>query len=44
VDSGDKEEEQGEDNISSLAAHTARLFENQRKDWLKKMDNMGIHF
>jgi hypothetical protein len=28
VDSGDEEEEQGEDNISSLSAHTARLSEN----------------
>ena len=44
VDSGDEEEEQGEDDISSLAAHTARLSENQREDWLKEMDNMGIHF
>jgi hypothetical protein len=44
VDSGDKEEEQEEDDISSLATHTARLLENQCKDWLKEMDNMGIHF
>jgi hypothetical protein len=44
VDSGDEEEEQEKDDISSLAAHTARLSENQHKDWLKEMDNMGIHF
>jgi hypothetical protein len=44
VDSGDKEKEQGEDNISSLAAHTTRLSENQYEDWLKEIDNMGIHF
>jgi hypothetical protein len=44
VDSGDEEEKQGEDDISSLATCTARLSENQCKDWLKEMDNMGIHF
>ena len=44
VDSGDKEEEQEEDDISSLAERTARLSENQHEDWLKEMDNMGIHF
>jgi hypothetical protein len=44
VDSGDKEEEQGEDDIPSLAVRTARLSENQHEDWLKEMDNMGIHF
>jgi hypothetical protein len=44
VDSEDEEEEQGEDNIPSLAARTARLSENQHEDWLKEMDNMGIHF
>ena len=44
MDSEDEEEEQGEDDIPSLAAHTARLSENQREDWLKEMDNMGIHF
>ena len=44
MDSEDEEEEQGEDDIPSLAARTARLSENQREDWLKEMDNMGIHF
>jgi len=44
VDSGDKKEEQGEDDISSLAARTARLSENQCEDWLKEMDSIGIHF
>jgi Zinc knuckle len=44
VDSGDKEEEQGEGDIPSLATHTARLSENQHKDWLKEMDNIGIYF
>jgi hypothetical protein len=44
VDTGDEEEEQEEDNISSLATCTARLSENQHEDWLKEMDNMGIHF
>jgi hypothetical protein len=44
VDSEDKEEEQGEDDISSLATCTARLSENQCKNWLKEIDNIGIHF
>jgi hypothetical protein len=44
VNSGDKEEKQGEDDIPSLAAHTARLSENQHEDWLREIDQMGIHF
>jgi hypothetical protein len=44
VDSEDDEEKQGEDNIPSLATCTARLSEDQHEDWLKEMDNLGIHF
>ena len=37
-------EDHGQENISSLAAHTARLSEDQREKWVQEMNAMGINF
>ena len=37
-------EDHGQENISSLAARTARLSEDQREKWVQEMNAMGINF
>ncbi|MGA7507231.1 MAG: hypothetical protein WBW72_02810, partial [Erwinia billingiae] len=42
-----EEEEENEDednNVSYLAARTARLSEEQREQWIEEMNAAGIHF
>jgi hypothetical protein len=42
-----EEEEENEDknnDVASLAAHTARLSEDQCEQWVQEMNDMGIHF
>jgi hypothetical protein len=38
------EDQEEEDNVHSLAIHTAKLSNKQRKDWIAEMDRIGIHF
>jgi hypothetical protein len=37
-------EEKRDDDVSSLAARTARLTEDQREQWVQEMNEMGINF
>jgi hypothetical protein len=38
------DEDHGQDDITSLAARTARLDESQREQWVQEMSAMGINF
>ena len=38
------EVEEKDDNVSNLAARTARLSEDQREQWVQEMNEMGINF
>ena len=40
----EEEYDQEEDEVPSLAIRTARLSPDQREQWLKEMNNMGINF
>jgi hypothetical protein len=40
----EEEEEEPEEDVPSLAIRTARLFEDQREQWLTEMRDMGINF
>ena len=48
IEEGEEEDEfdedHGQENISSLAARTARLLEDQREKWVQEMNAMGINF
>ena len=38
------EDEEKDDNVSNLAARTARLSEDQCEQWVQEMNEMGINF
>jgi hypothetical protein len=40
----DRENEDEDSDVASLAARTARLSENQHEQWVQEMNDMGIHF
>jgi hypothetical protein len=44
MDSDDEVSDDEDDNVSSLAARTAQLSENDREQWVQEMNTLGINF